>query len=89
MYCPGEQVLPGVQVLPRFASTVQVCIILWLCQAGGILNDLRRLNVALTRAKHKLILIGNRQVLNQYPSMQKLFGVLQPPQVSFATDACC
>ncbi|XP_077634800.1 DNA replication ATP-dependent helicase/nuclease DNA2 isoform X1 [Crocuta crocuta] len=39
---------------------------------GELLRDWRRLNVAITRAKHKLILLGCVSALNRYPPLGKL-----------------
>ncbi|XP_036294221.1 DNA replication ATP-dependent helicase/nuclease DNA2 [Pipistrellus kuhlii] len=39
---------------------------------GELLKDWRRLNVAITRAKHKLILLGSVSSLNRYPPLEKL-----------------
>ncbi|XP_073935107.1 DNA replication ATP-dependent helicase/nuclease DNA2 isoform X1 [Castor canadensis] len=40
---------------------------------GELLKDWRRLNVAITRAKHKLILLGCVPTLKRYPPLEKLF----------------
>uniref|UniRef100_A0A0B6ZZJ2 DNA replication ATP-dependent helicase/nuclease n=1 Tax=Arion vulgaris TaxID=1028688 RepID=A0A0B6ZZJ2_9EUPU len=45
--------------------------------AGELLKDLRRLNVALTRARHKLILIGNAKALKIYEHMAKILNRLE------------
>eukprot|EP00057_Strongylocentrotus_purpuratus_P020670 XP_011675144.1 PREDICTED: DNA replication ATP-dependent helicase/nuclease DNA2 [Strongylocentrotus purpuratus] len=50
-------------------------------QGGSILNDLRRLNVAMTRAKHKLLLIGSLKCLSQFEPVQKLISFLQQNQL--------
>ncbi|XP_030830072.1 DNA replication ATP-dependent helicase/nuclease DNA2 [Strongylocentrotus purpuratus] len=50
-------------------------------QGGSILNDLRRLNVAMTRAKHKLLLIGSLKCLSQFDPVQKLISFLQQNQL--------
>ncbi|XP_077973735.1 DNA replication ATP-dependent helicase/nuclease DNA2-like [Styela clava] len=41
---------------------------------GELLSDWRRLNVALTRSKHKLILIGCQKTLSQYEPCLKLLN---------------
>ncbi|KAM6266012.1 DNA replication ATP-dependent helicase/nuclease DNA2 [Porphyrio hochstetteri] len=41
-------------------------------QLGTLLKDWRRLNVALTRAKHKLIMVGCVPSLCRYPPLEKL-----------------
>lgn len=42
----------------------------------GILNDKRRLTVAITRAKHKLVLVGHAQTLEMYDPFKKLLSCL-------------
>jgi superfamily I DNA and/or RNA helicase len=40
----------------------------------GFLSDLRRLNVAITRAKRKLIIIGNKNTLKANPTYERLIS---------------
>ena len=39
----------------------------------GFLNDLRRMNVAITRARMKLIIMGNAETLSHTPFYKKLY----------------
>ncbi|XP_010984115.1 DNA replication ATP-dependent helicase/nuclease DNA2 isoform X2 [Camelus dromedarius] len=50
---------------------------------GELLKDWRRLNVALTRAKHKLILLGCVPSLNWYPPLRKLLHHLNSEELIF------
>lgn len=45
-----------------------------------ILHDIRRLTVALTRAKHKLVVIGDSETLIRYPPFVKLLDSLESSQ---------
>lgn len=50
-------------------------------QLGELLKDWRRLNVALTRAKHKLVLLGSVSSLQRFPPLEKLFHHLNAEQL--------
>ncbi|XP_047437501.1 DNA replication ATP-dependent helicase/nuclease DNA2 isoform X2 [Mugil cephalus] len=43
---------------------------------GELLKDWRRLNVAITRAKHKLVMVGSATTLRRYASVEKLLSHL-------------
>ena len=40
----------------------------------GFLNDLRRMNVAMTRARMKLIILGDASTLSHHPFYRKLYA---------------
>lgn len=44
--------------------------------AGALLADFRRINVALTRAKHKLIIIGDALTVGTVPMMREAHRVV-------------
>lgn len=46
-------------------------------QLGELLKDWRRLNVAITRAKHKLLMVGSATTLRRYSPVEKLLHHLQ------------
>ncbi|XP_061670292.1 DNA replication ATP-dependent helicase/nuclease DNA2 [Syngnathoides biaculeatus] len=44
---------------------------------GELLKDWRRLNVAITRAKHKLLMVGSASTLRRYTPVEKLLNHLE------------
>ncbi|XP_057259240.1 DNA replication ATP-dependent helicase/nuclease DNA2 [Pezoporus wallicus] len=54
---------------------------------GTLLKDWRRLNVAITRAKHKLIMVGCVPSLAYYPPLEKLLCHLQSEAMIFNLPA--
>ncbi|KQK84105.1 hypothetical protein AAES_51951 [Amazona aestiva] len=57
---------------------------------GALLKDWRRLNVAITRAKHKLIMVGCVPSLSYYPPLEKLLCHLQSEaMISFFSVLFC
>ena len=47
----------------------------------GFLRDLRRMNVAITRARMKVIILGNRQTLTRHPFYRQLWEYIQELRV--------
>ena len=43
----------------------------------GFLRDLRRMNVAITRARMKLIILGDAQTMTRHPFYRKLYEYIQ------------
>lgn len=59
-----------------------------LFQLGELLKDWRRLNVAVTRAKHKLLMVGSAATLRRYAPVEKLLSHLQQEDmISFQITA--
>lgn len=64
---------------------------------GELLKDWRRLNVAITRAKHKLLMVGSATTLRRYTPVEKLLNHLQqenmiiqlPPAAHQALPGMC
>ena len=44
----------------------------------GFLRDLRRMNVAITRARMKLIILGNADTMTRHPFYKKLYNYINP-----------
>ena len=43
----------------------------------GFLKDLRRMNVAMTRARMKLIILGNKDTMTKHPFYKKLWEYVE------------
>lgn len=62
----------------------------------GFLSDLRRMNVAMTRARMKLVIIGSAATLTRHPFYEKLFlsqkkenGAKKVSEISSGESMCC
>lgn len=54
--------------------------LLFFLQTGIILDDEKRLNVAISRARKKLLLIGSKAILHGYKSFKNLITCLRSDQ---------
>lgn len=73
--------LISVNTVDGFQGQERDVIIISLVRANdegqiGFLNDLRRMNVAITRARMKLIILGNAATLTRHPFYKKLYNYI-------------
>jgi len=77
----GRQILDSVSTVDRFQGSQREMIIVSFGMTDGVVSehlaDERRLNVAMSRARHKLILLGNRRALSDEPLFAKLFESME------------
>jgi len=82
---------PGIEVLTadRSQGRDKPCVLVSMVRSneeqhtGELLKDWRRINVALTRAKHKLIVIGSRRTLGKVDTLAKFFALCDQRGWSF------
>ena len=73
--------LISVNTVDGFQGQERDVIVISLVRANdegpiGFLNDLRRMNVAITRARMKLIIMGNAATLTRHPFYKKLYNYI-------------
>ena len=74
--------LISVNTVDGFQGQERDIIVISLVRANdegqiGFLRDLRRMNVAMTRARMKLIILGNRPTLTRHPFYRKLWEYIE------------
>ncbi|MBR5803186.1 MAG: AAA family ATPase [Bacteroidaceae bacterium] len=74
--------LISVNTVDGFQGQERDVIVISLVRANeegtiGFLNDLRRMNVAITRARMKLIILGDASTLTKHPFYKKLYEYIQ------------
>lgn len=67
----------GLEWQVKMCFSKKICFFFFNQQSGELLKDIRRLNVALTRAKKMLILVGHVNSLKSYPPLQSVIEILQ------------
>ncbi|KAF9161405.1 Tripartite DNA replication factor [Actinomortierella ambigua] len=72
-----------IQTVDRYQGTDKDCVIISLVRSnvdqavGELLKDWRRINVAFTRAKKKLVVFGSRSTLQGSPIFEKFLKVME------------
>lgn len=67
----------------QFQGRDKECIIISMVRkndqnnSGSLLKELRRVNVAMTRAKSKLVIIGSKKTISSTPDISNLMGFLE------------
>ena len=72
----------SVNTVDGFQGQERVVIVISLVRSNdegqiGFLRDLRRMNVAITRARMKVIILGDRQTLTRHPFYRQLWKYIQ------------
>eukprot|EP00850_Spirogloea_muscicola_P015616 SM000121S26013 [mRNA] locus=s121:324911:332644:+ [translate_table: standard] len=81
----GHSGLKGLEVhtIDKYQGRDKDCIIVSFVRsstnnnAGKLLTDWRRINVCLTRAKKKLILVGSKKTLSRFPMLGNLLDLME------------
>eukprot|EP00850_Spirogloea_muscicola_P003650 SM000015S01150 [mRNA] locus=s15:37809:45597:- [translate_table: standard] len=81
----GHGGLEGLEVhtIDKYQGRDKDCIIVSFVRsstndnAGKLLTDWRRINVCLTRAKKKLILVGSKKTLSRFPMLSNLLELME------------
>jgi DNA replication ATP-dependent helicase Dna2 len=72
--------LDSVSTVDRFQGSQSDVVLVSLGMSDSLVSshlaDEKRLNVAMSRARHKLILLGNRETLNQEDIFVSLFNTM-------------
>ena len=76
--------VPGLEIdsVDGFQGREKEAVVLSLVRSNqegevGFLGDVRRMNVALTRARRKLLVIGDSATLSSHPFYQSLFSYFE------------
>ncbi len=76
-----KMLLDAVSTVDRFQGSQSDVVLVSLGMSDGLvsshLTDVKRLNVAMSRARHKLIVLGNREALNQEGIFASLFKTME------------
>ncbi|CCD23992.1 bifunctional ATP-dependent DNA helicase/ssDNA endodeoxyribonuclease DNA2 NDAI_0C03320 [Naumovozyma dairenensis CBS 421] len=81
----GSAAYDGLEILTadQFQGRDKDCIIISMVRSnahlngGSLLKELRRVNVAMTRAKSKLIIIGSQKTISSIPEIKGFMNLLQ------------
>ena len=79
----GPRLNVEINTVDKYQGRDKLCVIVSLVRSnagghvGDLLRDWRRVNVAVTRAKRKLILLGSKKTLNHNMLFQELLALLE------------
>lgn len=72
----------AVMTIDRFQGQEKAAMVVSLVRSnvdrltGDLLQDSRRINVALTRAQHKVVIVGDSSTVSQVPLLKKVFDTI-------------
>lgn len=84
---------PSVMTIDRFQGQDKAAMVVSLVRSnagrltGDLLQDGRRINVALTRAKHKVVIVGDSSTVSQVPLLKKVLDTVRRLGAVYQLDA--